>query len=140
MKYITIITTALMLSSAASAQSHNIIVCKDHIGAMNPWVKIEEVDKNGVVINMTQGTTNTYVMGSILTSKSITAVGSKLVVTVTRLRPDGEHLFTYTFSEDANGQWVSDKGDNIRVYSKNEFEASKDLVMIYAYDIGMDCP
>jgi len=131
MKYITTIIAALLLSSMASAQTPLVIVGKSHIGGMNPWVKIEHIDTDGTVLAMAQGPSGTYVMGRIYETL---ALGSKIVVTVNRLRKDGEHLFTYTFIQ--NGPyWESTSGDNIRVYTKKEFDETRDLVTMYAWDI-----
>ena len=130
MKYITTIIAALLLSSMASAQVPMVVVGKDHIGAMNAWVKIEHIDTDGTVLAMTQGNTSNYVLGSFYESL---AIGSKIVVTVNRLRKDGEHLFTYTFIQNG-GYWESTSGDNIRVYTEKEFQEKSEQIMMYAYD------
>lgn len=130
MKYITTIIAALLLSSVASAQVPMVVVGKNNIGTMNAWVKIEHIDTDGTVLAMTQGNTSNYVLGSFYESL---AIGSKIVVTVNRLRKDGEHLFTYTFIQNG-GYWESTSGDNIRVYTEREFLETSDLVMMYAYD------
>lgn len=130
MKYITTIIAALLLSSVASSQVPLVVVGKNNIGTMNAWVKIEHIDTDGTVLAMTQGNTSNYVLGSFYESL---AIGSKIVVTVNRLRKDGEHLFTYTFIQNG-GYWESTSGDNIRVYTEREFLETSDLVMMYAYD------